>query len=290
MSNSDFDPNKFKASQRQSWDSVAKGWQKWWKTFESGAQRVSDRLVELAEIKPGQRVLDLATGIGEPAITAAKIVGNGHVLATDISAQMLAIAEERAKSLGLQDKMEFREIDAENLDSLPKLAFDAILSRWGLMFLPNPEIALRDMQRLLVSRGKLAAAVWSEPAKVPMINMSISSVREQLQAPLVGQGIPGPFSLADVDALKKSLLKAGFIDIQSESITVTFEFDSAEHYTTFNQDIVAPIRVMLANETEERKQEIWGAVSDQARRQYADPDSGRVKFDNEAICIVGRKP
>ena len=276
MSNSDFDPNKFKASQRQSWDSVAKGWQKWWKTFESGAQRVSDRLVELAEIKPGQRVLDLATGIGEPAITAAKIVGNGYVLATDISAQMLAIAEERAKSLGLQDKMEFREIDAENLDSLPNLAFDAILSRWGLMFLPNLEIALRDMQRLLVSRGKLAAAVWSEPAKVPMINMSISSVREQLQAPLVGQGIPGPFSLADVDALKKSLLKAGFIDIQS--------------YTTFNQDIVAPIRVMLANETEERKQEIWGAVTDQARRQYADPDSGRVKFDNEAICIVGRKP
>ncbi|TLX92131.1 MAG: methyltransferase domain-containing protein [Thaumarchaeota archaeon] len=253
MSNSDFDPNKFKASQRQSWDSVAKGWQKWWKTFESGAQRVSDRLVELAEIKPGQRVLDLATGIGEPAITAAKIVGNGYVLATDISAQMLAIAEERAKSLGLQDKMEFREIDAENLDSLPNLAFDAILSRWGLMFLPNLEIALRDMQRLLVSRGKLAAAVWSEPAKVPMINMSISSVREQLQAPLVGQGIPGPFSLADVDALKKSLLKAGFIDIQS-------------------------------------KQEIWGAVTDQARRQYADPDSGRVKFDNEAICIVGRKP
>lgn len=290
MSNSDFDPNKFKASQRQSWDSVAKGWQKWWKTFESGAQRVSDRLVELAEIKPGQRVLDLATGIGEPAITAAKIVGNGHVLATDISAQMLAIAEERAKSLGLQDKMEFREIDAENLDSLPNLAFDAILSRWGLMFLPNLEIALSNIQRLLVSRGKLAAAVWSEPSKVPMINMSISTVREQLQAPLVGQGIPGPFSLADVDALKKSLLKAGFIDIQSESITVTFEFDSAEHYTTFNQDIVAPIRVMLANETEERKQEIWGAVTDKARRQYADPDSGRVKFDNEAICIVGRKP
>jgi ubiquinone/menaquinone biosynthesis C-methylase UbiE len=290
MSNSDFDPNKFKASQRQSWDSVAKGWQKWWKTFESGAQRVSDRLVELAEIKPGQRVLDLATGIGEPAITAAKIVGNGHVLATDISAQMLAIAEERAKSLGLQDKMEFREIDAENLDSLPNQNFDAVLSRWGLMFLPNLEIALSNIQRLLVSRGKLAAAVWSEPSKVPVINMSISAVREQLQAPLVGQGIPGPFSLADVDALQKSLLKEGFIDIQSERIMVTFEFDSAEDYTKFNQDIVAPIRVMLANETDERKEEIWRAVTDQAKRLYADHDNGHVKFVNEAICIVGRKP
>jgi enediyne biosynthesis protein CalE5 len=82
--------------------------------------------------------------------------------------------------------------------------------------------------RLLISRGKLAAAVWSEPSKVPLINMPISTARQQLQDPLLGQGVPGPFSLADVDGLEKSLLKAGFTDIRSETITVTFEFDSAE--------------------------------------------------------------
>jgi ubiquinone/menaquinone biosynthesis C-methylase UbiE len=80
------DSDQFKESQRQSWDSVSKGWQKWWKTIENGAQNISNRLVELANIKPGDKVLDIATGIGEPAITAAKRVGSsGHVMATDIS-------------------------------------------------------------------------------------------------------------------------------------------------------------------------------------------------------------
>jgi ubiquinone/menaquinone biosynthesis C-methylase UbiE len=82
--NCKFDPDKFKANQRQSWDSAASGWQKWWKTFEKGAQQVSDRLIELAAIRPGHRVLDIATGIGEPAISAAKIVVNMGTLLLQI--------------------------------------------------------------------------------------------------------------------------------------------------------------------------------------------------------------
>jgi ubiquinone/menaquinone biosynthesis C-methylase UbiE len=90
---------KKRSQQHQSWDNVARGWQKWWKTFEKDAQKVNERLVELAEIKQGDRVIDIATGIGEPAITAAKKVGiEGYVLATDISPQMLAIAKERTVS------------------------------------------------------------------------------------------------------------------------------------------------------------------------------------------------
>jgi cyclopropane fatty-acyl-phospholipid synthase-like methyltransferase len=99
-SSSSFDGEQFKVSQRQSWDSAALGWKEWWQTLEVAAQKVSDKLIELAEIKPGQKVLDIATGIGEPAVTAArKLVGlsgsinkindnennTGHVLATDIS-------------------------------------------------------------------------------------------------------------------------------------------------------------------------------------------------------------
>ena len=81
-----FNPDEFKAQQRQMWDNAAAGWQAWWETFECGAQKVSDKIVELAEIKPGDRVLDIATGIGEPAVNAArKVMPNGKVLATDIS-------------------------------------------------------------------------------------------------------------------------------------------------------------------------------------------------------------
>jgi ubiquinone/menaquinone biosynthesis C-methylase UbiE len=97
---STLDPTQYKEAERQSWDSVADGWQKWWKTIEIGAQKVSRRLIELAEIKPGSRVLDIATGIGEPAITVANQVGDrsggGHVLATDISSRMLSIEKQRA--------------------------------------------------------------------------------------------------------------------------------------------------------------------------------------------------
>ena len=97
------DSKKYKEAERQSWDSVANNWQKWWRTIEIGAEKVSRRLIELAEIKLGSRVLDIATGIGEPAITTAIQIGNnGHILATDISPQMLSVAKQRAISLGLQ--------------------------------------------------------------------------------------------------------------------------------------------------------------------------------------------
>jgi len=162
--NSDFNPDKFKADQRKSWDSVARGWQKWWQTFENGAQHVSDRLIELAGIRPGNRVVDIATGIGEPAVSAAKVVGKGgHVTATDMSTEMLAIAEERSRSLGLDDIMDFKQSDAENLELGTNHAFDAILCRWGLMFLPNLGNALVKIHQMLLPGRKLAVAVWSEP-------------------------------------------------------------------------------------------------------------------------------
>jgi hypothetical protein len=155
------------------------------------------------------------------------------------------------------------------------------------MFLPNLDIALSNIRRLLVSGGNLAAAVWSEPSKVPFINLSMDTARKHLQTSFPGQGAPGPFSLAEVGLLKKSLLKAGFTDVRSEKIAVTFEFDSAEDYTKFNQDIVAPIRTMLSNETENTREQVWNDVTEQAKLKYSDHESGHVRFVNEAICIVG---
>jgi ubiquinone/menaquinone biosynthesis C-methylase UbiE len=105
-----FNPEDFKAQQRQVWRNAAAGWQAWWPTLERGAQKVGDKIVDLFQIKSGDKVLDIATGIGEPAITAArKVMPNGIVVATDTSPQMLTIAKTRAKSLGLDAIMEFRE-------------------------------------------------------------------------------------------------------------------------------------------------------------------------------------
>jgi ubiquinone/menaquinone biosynthesis C-methylase UbiE len=286
-SSSPFDPEQVKAQQRQIWDNAAKGWQAWWETFEQGAQKVSDKIVELADIKSNDRVLDIATGIGEPSVTAAKRVKpNGKVWATDISPQMIAIAKTRAKSLGLDNSIiEFRESDAEKLD-FPGGSFNAVVSRWGLMFLPNLPTALTRIRGLLVPGGRLAAAVWPAPSKVPILDLAFATVRKELNAPPPPPGTPGPFALADTEALRRSFSQAGFKDIQVETINATFGFDSAESYTKFQQQITAPIQVMLASQTEARKKEIWDSVTDAVSR-YAD-SHGRVNMDNEVICIAGR--
>lgn len=107
---SGLDSKRFKDGERQNWDRVAHGWQKWSTTIEIGAEKVTSRLIELADIKIGSKVLDIATGIGEPAITVASRVGsNGQVLATDISTEMLSIAKQRAANLGLQHVIEFKQ-------------------------------------------------------------------------------------------------------------------------------------------------------------------------------------
>jgi ubiquinone/menaquinone biosynthesis C-methylase UbiE len=282
------DSKQFKEAQRKSWDSVAIGWQKWWKTFEKDAQNLSNHLVELAKINSSSKVLDIATGIGEPAITAAKKVGSGdgHVLATDISPQMLSIARQRAISLGLQDMIEFKEGDAETI-SLPASAFDAVLCRWGLMFLPDLRDGLSNIYRSLVNSGHLAAAVWASPDKVPFLSVAMNTVVKETHKPLPPSGTPGPFKLADQNIVTNALLECGFKDIIVERINVIFTFSSAEEYTQFNQSIAAPINAMLAGQSPERREEIWKAVTETAR-SYTD-NTGNVKLDNESICISAIK-
>jgi len=285
---SNIDSKQFKEAQQKSWDSVAIGWQKWWKTFEKDAQNLSNHLVELAKINSSSKVLDIATGIGEPAITAAKKAGsgNGHVLATDISPQMLSIARQRADSLGLQDVIEFREGDAETI-SLPDSAFDAVLCRWGLMFLPDLREGLSNIYSSLVNGGYLAAAVWASPDKVPFLSVSMNTVVKETGKPMPPSGTPGPFKLADQDIITDALSKCGFKDIVVERINVIFTFSSPEEYTQFNQAIAAPINAMLADQSRERKEEIWKAVTESASR-YVDA-TGSVKLDNESICICAKK-
>jgi len=288
MASSTFDSNQFKMDQREGWNSVAEGWKKWWQPIEKGAQKLSQRLIELAEIKSGQRILDVATGIGEPSITAAKVVGtSGYVLATDISRQMLAIAKERAALLRLQDIIEFKESDAENLD-LANSSFDAALCRWGLMLLPNLDAVIGKIYSSLVLGGRFAAAVWADAPKVPIISLATKIIGSQVQMSAL-PGTPNPFSLADTNKLENSLARAGFRDIHIDKVTVTFEFASGDDYCRYCQAVSASANIVLSKETEVRKEEIWRKVAEEATRSYGTAN-GVIKMDNESICMVGTRP
>ncbi|MGH9986880.1 MAG: class I SAM-dependent methyltransferase [Nitrososphaeraceae archaeon] len=284
------DSKQYKEAERQSWNSVAPAWQKWWgKTIERGTEGVSRRLVKLAEIKPGSKVLDIATGIGEPALTAANQVGkNGHVLATDISPQILSFAKQRAISLGLQGVIEFKEGDAETID-LPPSAFDAALCRFGLMLFQDFKASLSNIYRSLVEGGHFAAAVWASPDKVPFIFVPMNIVLKETNSPPPPPGTPGPFSMSDQNSLKNSYLTSGFKDPIIERMNVSFDFDSPDDYTTFTIEHGGPVlQKMLSGQTNERRKEIFKAIN-KAAEKYADNTTGKVRFENEAILIVGRK-
>src|SRR5271167_5033517 len=170
MSEQNPDILKVKAEQKLAWDDSAEGWKRWWPTFERAAQIVNDRLVELAGARAGDRVLDIATGSGEPALTAARAVGqSGRIVAVDMSPGMLAIARDRIDAAGLHN-VELVESDAESL-SLEEHSFDAAVCRWGLMFMPDLEGVLRGMLRALKPGSRFATAVWSGADKVPMCGL-----------------------------------------------------------------------------------------------------------------------
>jgi SAM-dependent methyltransferase len=281
-----FDPVEFKIKQRNLWDAVAAGWRKHWPGFERSAQLVTDNLVEMAKVSSGHHVLDLATGIGEPAVTAAQRVGPaGRIVAIDQAPQMIAIAKERASELKLEN-VEFLEIDGEKLN-LPANSFDAILCRWGLMYLPDLPGVLSSMHRLLVPGGRFSAAVWDVPPNVPSLSLAARVAREILQIPPPAPGVPSPFSLADSDALEEALRAAGFVNVRSQRLEIIWEFGSSEAYVDHTRDVGGNLNALLAEYPAERQSEVWRAIEETAQ-QYAGED-GRVRMLNQTICVVGER-
>ena len=281
------DSKQYKEEVQHGYDNAAPGWKKWWKTIETATERVSKRLVELAQIKQGSKVLDIATGLGEPALTAAKQVGKtGNVLAIDISSQMLSFAKQRAITLGLQDIVEFKEGDAETID-LPSSTFDAALCRWGLMFLPNPKAGLCNIYSSLAKGAHFAAAVWATPEKVPFISVPMNILLKETNSPPPPR-TPGPFSMSDENNLKNVFQESGFIHPVIEGMNVISNFDSTDEFTTFTVEHGGPtLRKILAGQKNEGKKQILKAIS-KGTENFAD-DNGKVTFENKAILIVGSK-
>ncbi len=282
MSDTPTDFDRIRREQREFWNNAAPGWKQMWTALDRAAQHVSDRLVELARIKQGDRVLDIATGSGEPGLTAARKVGaEGVVIATDQSAAMLELARERAGTLGLRN-VRFVETDAESL-AVNERDFDAAICRWGLMFVPDLDAVTRRIAQLLAPGATFATSVWGPAEKVPMITAGDEQVRALANLPAPPPGAPSPIKLADTRPLEQALAKAGFKDIRVEPINVCFKFDSPEAFTEQRRAMSTPFRIMLEKQTPELQRKILDVLNDAARK-FADA-SGKVNMDNQAICI-----
>jgi enediyne biosynthesis protein CalE5 len=286
MSTQPFDAARYKDGQRREWNTAAPGFKDWGQVIGPQLQPVSERMMELANIQSGQRVLDVATGIGEPAITTARRVGSsGQVVATDLAPQMLALGRERAAELGLRN-IDFHELDAEAPD-LPENSFEIVLCRLGLMFLPNPQVALEQMHKLLVPRGRLVAAVWGPAQKVPFARWPMEVALRVSQVPAPPPQMPGPFSLADPHRLEQLLTQAGFTAVHTEPMMLTIEWASVDDYMRFQQAILTQFNAMLAKYPAEQQAEVWRAIAEAARQSTT--SDGRCRTENELLLAVGRR-
>jgi hypothetical protein len=156
------------------------------------------------------------------------------------------------------------------------------------MFLPDLKTDLSNIYRSLIKGGRFAAAVWALPDQDTLIATTMSIVMKETNSLPSSPGALGPFSLSDENNLKNSFMISGFKDLTIERMNVSFDFDSPEDFTTFTSETAGPLQKILASQTNERRGEILKAVTEAARK-YIDNKAGKVRFENEAILIVGKK-
>ena len=279
------DPGEFRNTQREQWDVAAPGWKKWSDWLDRHTARVSERLVELAGVEAGSRVLDIAAGYGEPSLTAAKKAGaEGSVVSTDISAEMQAYGRERAAAAGL-DNLEFMLVDASTLD-FPAESFDAAVSRWGIIFEPDGEGAAARVRGFLKPGSRMAISSWGTPEQVPMIARPMQTTLKLLDVPPPPPGTPGPLSRPTPEAIGGLLEGGGFSDVQVEDLDLTFEWSSPEEFSLHIRDIVAPVRRMIEAHPAEVQERAWSAIADDVR-DLAE-EGGTLRMSNRVLLAAGR--
>jgi ubiquinone/menaquinone biosynthesis C-methylase UbiE len=194
-----------------------------------------------AGIAEGHQVLDIASGTGEPAISAARLVGDkGRVTGTDLVEEMLVFAREKAQQAGLAN-IELNCSDGEALQYDPE-SFDAVTIRWGLMFMPEPEVCLTSVYKLMKQGGRISIACWSDPDKNPFISLLTETLGKYMDLPKPVPGAPGIFAFADPERLRDVIQAAGFRDIELQEMEIDFiELDSGRAYWEAMSDMAAPV-------------------------------------------------
>lgn len=190
---------------------------------------VSERMLDLAGVHRGSRVLDLATGRGEPAIRAAHRAGpEGHVLGIDLYEGLLDMARERAVREGALN-LELRAGDARELAGVPEASFDAVTCRWGLMYMHDPVAVLAMARRALAPSGLFVAAFWCEPERVPYHSLPRRILERYRGLPPIDPEAPGVFRYADLERTRRDFATAGFtIDAVEELEVDVFEAETSD--------------------------------------------------------------
>src|SRR5262245_25677435 len=245
----------------------------------------TERMLVLANIGEGCQVLDIAAGTGDQTILAAQRVGpRGRIVATDISPDMLAVAAEQAQQAGLTN-ITTQVLDAQHLD-FPAETFDAVISRQGLMFIPNLPQALSRMWQVLKPGGTIAATVWSTPERNPVFALPFAIARRYAGLAEMAAGEPGLFALSTPELLTDALHAAGFQDITVEAIPLRYEYPSAAAFMDARKETAGPLLTLIEWLSPADRERVWTEIT-AALRQFEGPQG--FAAPGELLLVRGSK-
>ncbi len=218
-----FDANAYRQASLEGWEAAASGWVRRQEEVRGFGAPVSHWMLDAAMPQPGERVLELAAGLGETGMLAAELVAPlGGVIISDQAEAMLDGARRRAIALGLSN-VEFQVLNAEWID-LPLASVDVVLCRWGYMLMADPTAALGETRRVLRPGGRVALAVWDSVQRNPWALLPAQELIARGLAPApdpIAEPQPGPFALGEPARVRELLEQAGFADVHVEALELT---------------------------------------------------------------------
>ena len=281
-----FNPEHYKSTTREQWQTAAEAWHRWHPTLKTWLGPATDLMLDMAKVKEGYRILDVAAGAGEQSITAAEKVGpSGYVLATDLAPKILDFTLELAKEQGINN-IEIKEMDGENL-TVPDNSFDTVISRVGLIFFPDQQKALKEMLRVLKPGGYVAAIVYSTVDKNQFFSTPVSVIRRRAQLPPPLAGQPGPFSLGNEGVLDDAFAQAGFTNVKSQVVNAPVIMPAAKDCVQFEYESFAALHQMLGGLSGEEKAAAWQEIQSELSKFE---DENGFSGPCELVVGVGQKP
>lgn len=248
------------------WDAAAEGWNRSAPLIRAWLHDATNAMLDAARIEAGARVLDIAAGAGDQTLDIAWRVGpEGHVLATDISPRILALARHNAEAAGLR-QVETRVADAEQL-GLDGAGFDAALCRLGLMFCPRPGEALKSARAALRPGGRFAALVFGGPQGNPCVASMMATALRHRGLPPGAPSTPGTLLSLGAPGLMQQLLDAaGFVDVEVQTLSAPLVLPSADAYIDFVRASGSPLIQLLAPLPAAAQIAAWDDMKEQLER------------------------
>ena len=270
--------------QRATWAGLSAGWEKWDSVIMDQLGPVGAAIIERLHIADDQRHLDIAAGTGEPGLTVARLAPGGHVVLTDLAAEMLDIAARRAAAQGITNV----ETTVCSADDLPfgDAAFDSISVRFGYMFFPDVAKATAEFARVLKPGGRVCSSVWAGPGENPWTAIAMQAIAAEAVLAPPDPGGPGMFRCAAPGYVGALYEAAGLREVAEWNVGVELVTRSPAQYWEMISEHVSLAVVALAQVGEPARERIAKAVIAKASAYEED---GRVRIPGVARCIVGTR-